>query len=273
MILDWNTQCKKIHKLKKLSRDDPSDNKRVFSQEAHYVKYLMIEGCNQLQIYDHWRKLKNGTASVFKDDPDLQVSMFAKIFKSGKEISAKVFEQHYEPIKIYKTEIQYLNSVKAPVWVKQYWLSMLIYWKFASQHAKTILINTTLCNWAMKHADIKNQRYGRHQDEIAQYNKLENGYVLSTGIAKKQNGRNFWFDWIKPDNEGEFIEVESLDKIKKPLKLITGNYKICPKCGKRFAFGGKSKTELCPVCYAEERKATIRNNSKKYYHTKKADKI
>jgi len=273
MILDWSRHCYKIHEKKKLSRDDPSDNKSIFSQEAHYIKFLSLKGLTYADIYFHWAKIKNGTASAFKGDPELMVTTFTKIYKSSLNVSDKVFSQHYEPIKIYKRELEFLNSIEAPVWVRQYWLCMLIYWKFSSQYTQTTLINTTLCNWAIRNTNIKNKKFGRHQDEIAKYNRLESGYVLSTDIVKKRNGRKYWFDWIKPDEDGEFIEIKNLDNLKKPLKLIRENVKTCQKCGKKFTYGGKSKTNLCPKCYAEERRRYKTQKDIERYHSKKSDRI
>ncbi len=247
MILDWSTQCYKIHKTRNLSRDDPSDNKSIFSQEAHYIKFLSLKGLSYRDIYFQWAKIKNGMAAVFKDEPEQMVATFARVYKSSLNVSEKVFKQHYTPVKLYKSEIKFLNSIEAPIWVRQYWLVMLIYWKFASQHTKNVEINGTLCNWALRQTDICNKRFGRHQDEIAQYNRTEDGYILSTGIAKKKNGRIYWFDWLKENNNGEIVEVKNLDNLKKALKLIVENKQTCPVCGKQFAFGGKCKRLMCGI--------------------------
>jgi len=273
MILDWSRQCYKIHQTRKLSRDDPSDNKSVFSQEAHYIKFLSLKGLTYRDIYFQWVKIKNGMASVFKDDPEAVAATFAKVYKSSLNIADKTFKQHYVPIKIYKSEIKFLNSVKAPVWVRQYWLAMLIYWKFASQHTKNVEINGTLCNWALRQTKLADNYFGHHQDEIASFNRVGDGYVLSSGIAKKKGGRIYWFDWAEKEKDDEAIEVKNLDNVKKALKLIVENRQTCSLCGKQFAFGGKCKRLLCPTCYEKERKKLINAASKKYYYSKKSEKI
>ena len=273
MILDWSRHCYKIHQTRKLSRDDPSDNKSIFSQEAHYIKFLSLKGLPYRDIYFQWAKIKNGMASAFKDEPEQMTATFAKVYRTSLNIADKVFKQHYEPIHLYKSEINFLNSIKAPIWVRQYWMTMLIYWKFASQHTKNVEINSTLCNWALRQTNIANTKFGRHQDEIASFNKTDNGYVLSSGITKKKGGRTYWFDWANKEKDEVAIEVKNLDNIKKALKLIVENKQTCPVCGKQFAFGGKCKRLLCPTCYRKERKKLINAAAKKYYHTKKSDKI
>ena len=273
MILDWNAHCYKIHTTHKLDRSDPSNNKSIFSQETHYVKYLLMKNLTGPQILEYWRRIKNGMAAVFSDDPELRISTFGRIYKAAQNIPEKDFNRHYVPVKIYKSEINFLNKVSAPIWVKQYWMTMLIYWKFASQHTKNVNIDTTLCNWAMRHTDVANKRYGRHQDEIAQYNHLKSGYVMNTGIIKSRNCRNYWFDWSVEKSNEEFVEIKNLDNCKKALKLIVANTKICPKCGKRFTTSSKTKTDLCPNCYRLDLKQRENNRVKERYRLKKQDSI
>ena len=269
MILDWTTHCYYVYKTREFARDDPSDNKSLFSQETHYLKYWILKGLDFKQIYLQWIRIKNGMAAAFKDDPEMQVATFGKIYQAAQNITEKPFKQHYVPIKIYQSEIVFLNNIKAPKWVKQYWLIMLIYWKFASQHTKYVEINTTLCNWAMRQTDLKDKFFGHHQDTIAQYNRLEDGYVLSSGIVNRRNIRNFWFGWAIEKSNEEFVEIKSLDKCKKALKLIDENTKICPKCGKKFIASAKSKTDLCPECYRLERRLYKTKKDFEAYHKEK----
>lgn len=273
MILDWNAHCYKIHTTHKLDRSDPSNNKSIFSQETHYVKYLLMKNLTGPQILEYWRRIKNGMAAVFSDDPELRISTFGRIYKAAQNIPEKDFNRHYVPVKIYKSEINFLNKVDAPIWVKQYWMTMLIYWKFASQHTKNVNIDTTLCNWAMRHTSLKDTRFGLYQDKIAQYNHLKSGYVMNTGIIKSRNCRNYWFDWSVEKSNEEFVEIKNLDNCKTALKLLSGTRPKCRLCGKTFDLSLRRHTDLCPECYAIERKKVINENAKKYYHSKKADII
>ncbi len=273
MILDWSVHCYKIHTTRKLDRDDPSDNKSIFSQETHYIKFLMLKNMPYRDIYYHWTRIKNGMASAFKDDPELQLATFGRIYKAATNLSDKSFKQHYAPIRIYKSEITFLNSIKAPIWVKQYWLMMLIYWKFASQHTKNVVIDSTLCNWAMRHTSVKDARYGLYQDKIALYNHIEEGYVLNTGIIKKKNCRNYWFEWVNEKNDEEFVEIKNLDKCGRALKLITGNIQVCPICGQQFVVSARQRTELCPECYRIERRKRENERTNKWHKQKRRDEI
>ena len=273
MILDWNAHCYKIHTTRKLDRSDPSNNKSIFSQETHYVRYLMLKNVSKLKIYEHWSRIKNGMAAVFSDDPELRIGTFGRIYKAAETIPERVFNMHYGAVKIYKSEINYLNAIQAPIWAKQYWLTMLIYWKFASQHTKNVNIDTTLCNWAMRHTDLKDTRFGLYQDKLAQYNHLEKGYVMNTGIIKSRNCRNYWFDWSIEKSNEEFVEIKNLDNCKKALKLIVANIKICPKCGKRFTTSSKTKTDLCPECYSQERKQRENERTNKWHKQKRRESI
>ena len=273
MILDWSTHCYKIYKTKKVCRSDPSDNKSIFSQESHYIKFLTLRGMTYKDAFFQWVKIKNGMASVFKDDPEQQVATFARIYRSSTNISDKVFKQHYGPIKIYQSEINFLNSVQAPVWTKQYWMAMLVYWKFASQHTKNVEINGTLCNWAMRQSCAANKKFGRHQDEIAKYNYDGNRYVLRSGIAKIKNKRIYWFDWALDKSDEKFVEIINLDKIKKVLTMLVERSLVCPKCGKKFKASCRQQTDMCPDCYKKVRRQYKTKKDIERYHAKKLDTI
>lgn len=280
MILDWKKHCKQIKKTHLLSRDDPSDNKSIMSQEAHYIKYLtVVEELKPLakgkdnSAFKEWKKIENGTAAAFNGDPEQQFALFAKIYKFSKNIPPKVFERDYQPIKIYKSEIAFLNSLHVPLWMKQYWMMMLIYWKFASQFVKNVEITTTISNWAMRKANVTDKRYGLYQDKLAQQNRVGDGYVMSTAIYKKKNSRKYWFDWAVEESDEGFIEIKSLDKYEKALKLIVGYKEICPLCGKGFEITGRRQTNLCPSCYAEQRRKYKTSKQFEYRHREKPDEI
>ena len=223
--------------------------------------------------FKEWKKIENGTAAIFDGDPEQQFALFAKIYKFSKNIPPKVFEREYQPIKIYKSEIAFLNGLHVPLWMKQYWMMMLIYWKFASQFTKSVEVTTTISNWAMKKVNLSNTWFSRHQDEIAQYNRTGDGYVMSTAIYKKKNSRKFWFEWAVEESDGSSIEIKSLDKYEKALKLITGYTEICPLCGKGFEITGRRQTNLCPSCYAEQRRKYKTSKDLERYYRKKSDKI
>ena len=271
MILDWNAYCYKIHTTHKLNRIDPSDNKSIFSQETHYVRFLELRKMSYRDIYYHWTKIKNGMAAAFQDDPEMQVATFGRIFKASANIPEKVFNQHYSPVKIYKSEIRFLNSIQAPVWVKQYWLVMLVYWKFVSQHKKNVELNTTLCNWAMRQTNVKDTFFGHHQDKIAEFNQHNGGHVMCTSLARRKHGGViYWFDWAIEKSDEEFIEIKNLDKVQKATKLIVGNTMICPECGKKFIASDKQHTDLCPECYKKQRRNYINNKVRKLRESRKS---
>ena len=125
----------------------------------------------------------------------------------------------------------------------------------------------------MRHTCVKDNFFGHQQDKIAQYNRLDSGYVLSTGIIKRRNGRNYWFDWVNEKSDEEFVEIKNLDNCKKALKLINASRQICPICGKEFELAPRQRTELCPECYRNERKRRENERTNKWHKQKRRDII
>lgn len=255
VILDWKNYCEKVYKTKKFDRDDPSDNKSLFSQEAHYMKHLLLLGLTPRQINDEWLKLKNGMAHVFRDDPEMQQITFLKVYKSAEQIPDSIMEREYVPIRIYESESSFINNLDAPLWVKQYWYAMLIYWKFAAQYGKKVEINATLCNWALRQTDLVSTYYGHHQTQIGRYNQYEEGkFVLSSSVDSRRKSRYYWFSWLKNTTEDNFCEIKNLDKTKNAINNIISSKCVCPVCKRKFKPSIKQKTPLCPSCYLKKRR-------------------
>lgn len=273
MILDWKKHCEKIHKTHMLERGDPSDNKSLFSQESHYIKYLEYIGLEYRDIFMNWAKIKNGIASAFKDDPEQRLSTFKSVCKAASNINVEVFEHYYKPIYIYEVEIKKINSVKAPKWVKQYWLSMLVYWKFAKQYSQKVRMGTTLCNWAMRHTSLKDCSFGHHRDEIAFYNNNPEGRIMEISFLNKSDLYFYSFEWVSEEygEKQRRWKVSNINKFAKVIKMISSNFLICSKCGKLFEAKDKQRTSLCPECYKKHRRIAINNNAKKYYNKKEKE--
>lgn len=269
MILDWKKYCEEVYKTKKIRRDDPSDNKSVFSQESHYLKYLILQNLSKEEIFQEWLKIKNGMASAFKDDIELQRVSFFKIYKSASNLPDDIYDRDYKSVHIYKSEITFLNKIKAPKWVKQYWLAMLIYWKFAIQYTKKVRIDATLCNWAMRQTDLKDTLYSHHQEKIAQFNSYEPQHFVIKSLINPNGGERYYkMDWSVEKAQENSYEVKNLSLIKKFTKSLVNNKEICPMCGREYEKTSHQKTSLCSSCYLKTRAEKENERSKKNYRKK-----
>lgn len=263
MIVDWKLNCEHINRTKTLTDQDPSDAKYKYKQELIYLKYLMnIKKMDKQKCYREWLKITNGTASIFRTDKLGCNAQFNKMYQKANNYSyTKLnYAKRLEPIHIYKQEIDFLNNLDAPLWVRQYWACLLFYYKFESQNTQRVQKSTTLNTWCIKHTDIKTKRYGsKCQDIIAQYKNKLNIKVINDYI---KIGRDHYSSY-KPDfiqTDGEVIyTAKTINEIDKFLKLIKPSMNICTKCGKEFIKTPRTQRTICEECYYKHRRE-IKNN-------------
>lgn len=274
MIVDWAENCEKIFLTKKISFNDPSDNKSKFKQETVYLKYLIeVMKLDQQRCFEEWKLISNGIASAFAGD-NLQLEIeFYKLFKKAQKTRyTKInYKEKLKPIVIFQEEIDFLNNLDVPLWVRQYWGCLLFYYKFEIQNNNRVQKSSTLNAWCIRHTNYKAKMYGSVcQDAIAKY-KISCGVPIITDFVK--SGRDHY-----PSYRPEFlcesgkpaIICTNIGQLDEMLLLLHETEHICERCGEKFIVGSKTKRNLCDSCYAEYRKE-YKTQNKRLERAKKAD--
>jgi len=273
MILDWYSYCETVHSTKKLLTKDPADHKSLFKQEIFYVRYLIYKKhYTKLQCYTEWRKIKNGRANILKKDPDQLAIEFFNIYQAANRINR--IPGPLSEIIIFKDEVDYLNSLQVPKWIKEFWMAELIYYKFATQIYSQVELTPTVLSWCLRQVtDLKasNRTFFDHRDQIGKYN-------AQFEVIKINNLNNHEYNIMTPkflntDNKSPVLIINNLDQIKTGIKLIKDNYEICENCGKKFIKSSKSQTQLCTGCYKKYRRKYKTEKQKKYDDQKSLEKI
>lgn len=254
--------------------DMSGDNKKIrVRQEILYLVYLRnVLKYNKEQIFDEWLSIKNGTASFFISDKEQLTIEFSHLFaKSEKPIyNNHLLSTPLEPIKIFKSEINFLNSLDTPLWVKEYWFCLLFYYKFEVQNQKRVQLSTSLNNWCIKQCrSIKAKYYHNAPEEIVKSKKRLEKNIIDYHLKQSEEKYNSYTpSFLASDGEIKKIYY-CLDDIKKAIKLVKDIKIKCSKCGKSFVKTSKTKTTLCPQCYIDHR----RESKRKSYEKCKKQKI
>ena len=257
MILDWAKQCKKIHTTKEISRDDPADNKQHYAQEIVYLCYLRyVLKKTEVECYKEWKEIKNGVASVFKDDEEQLLIEFNSMYKktNSKRYMSLNYTTELDPVTIYNAEILFLNRVNAPIWVKQYWLCLLVYYKFMAQRYNRVQKTKTLNAWAIRQSEYKHKDYGGIcQDQIARYNKtIKKPAILDYTKISTERYSIYKPGFLKTKGKVK-CTCNDINDIQQLFTLLKSNYKKCDICGKKFEVNSKTKRTICEKCYRKYR--------------------
>ena len=275
LIVDWIKHCYKIDDTHRLDRDDPSDNKIYFKQEVTYIRFLINRGCDYDQCKENWLALENGVASQFKGDREQLSAQFHKTFAKAKTRAYSSIDGSHilDPVPIYLSEVKRINSLKAPKWVKEYFLVLLIYSKFMSQKKEKVEYSTTLVNWALRQVSDKSRTFRSYRD----------ARKVVADVIMKSKPRPIKFFPIKGNeryttysipfccSEGDVVAtIDSIDDLEhKIFGIIRSDTCVCRNCGTVFGINSKTKRDLCPGCYKTFRRGYKTMKDREYYHRKK----
>ncbi len=274
MIVDWARNCERIFEEKRLTEDEPIDTKIKYKQELIYLQYLINVKLliDKADLFEEWFKIENRCAqSVYYIEDNRQLLCeFEKIYHKAKRLvyTRINYKEHLKPVKIYKSEIDFLNGLDVPLWVKQYWAGLLFYYKFQVQNFKRVQKSRTVNSWCMRHVtDVETKRYGSNsQDRIAHYRTQlkEQGIDVFLDYLKVKNDN---YPTYKPAflaNSGEVVfQAETINEIDKFIKMIKISKCTCTECGREFEKKSKTKRTLCDKCYKNYRKKYKANFIKK----------
>lgn len=269
MIVDWYNNCKKIHRSKLINLSG-QDKRHKIKQEIVYLAFLRDHlHFNNQRIFKEWKKIKNGVAALFATDTEQQLIEFYHLYKksSSEKYTKLNYSRPLDPINIYEEEINFLNSLEVPLWVKQYWLSLLFYYKFACQSSHRVQISSSLNNWAINNCTaIIDERYSDKQDLIAKY-KIKIKKPIINYLPKTSQEHYNCYEMSFLQNNGRVLgKYKNINQINDAIKLLKETLYICPKCGCKFIKSSRSKTDLCPECYKTKRKEDVAKNVKKNYY-------
>jgi len=257
MIVDWARHCENVFTTKSLAREDPSDNKSYHKQEIIYLKFLREVGkYSDDQCFGEWKKLTNGTAAESAGSNDLTLKL---IYGKIREQSFSMYQQidcqkRLSPVCIYQKELDFLNGIDAPVWVRQYWLVLLVYYKFVSQSYSRVFKSPTLNSWSIRQTEYKDKRFGsKCQDKISEYQlKLGRDIMIVSPPMKGEKHPSYVPEFLETSGAVAKMVV-SLEDVGEVIGLILPTVGICEECGRHFEKTAKTKRKLCDICYRQKR--------------------
>lgn len=233
------------------------------------IKYLREKKWPNEKIYQKWKYFRA------KDKPDYDENLFKENFKSYFNNSFNaVFKKKYSTIIVYQDEIDYINSIPAPLWVRQYIYILTIHSR-ASGYDTYDHLPFDEYHWFLSIVNnntsiLKSRLIARLRElEILKivgikemYESLpiidDNGFIVGyENEATIINERLTVKLPVKIKSNKRFKYVTILDALK-DIGKIHSIYK-CPICGKEYEFTKRMQRDICINCYTKKR------NKQKHY--------
>lgn len=238
------------------------------------VKYLRDKRYPESEIFEKWKFFWSQHKTTYDDDD------FKCNFKSFSGNARNVIFNKYLKIEIFQEEIDYINSLPLPLWMRQYIYVLLLHSKATGNNKYDSLPYDDYHWWL----DIKNRHDSDHKAILAV--KLK-----ELGIVKIVHIVEHYESFPEINNDGELIgyaqnvdiindrlqfllpvQITSTDSVKYEtiLDALNDMVKInnlyrCPLCGTTFQINNKTKRYICDDCYLKNRKKAAREIMKKKY--------
>lgn len=224
------------------------------------LKYLQEQGYTKEEAFEIWKPIYESVYGVYNPDQTFGPTMFEGVWNKA----SKFAQKHIKLITIYENELDIINNMTCPKWIKEVVLLVLATVKSKNKYEYHELPISKL----IKFSSITR----RTADNVMQVRKIMEQYGLLRCEVEE------WYDeidgettlidkyiFIFPKPEGDPVfTVQNVLETQQYFKLIT-MYKICVTCGSKFIYNMNTKRDVCKSCWQHEQvsKALVRKNAKK----------
>lgn len=228
------------------------------------VKYLKIkyesEGLSPKELKDKikslWEPIYNTRYDKEEvDDYALYINKhFNEVYNRGRNVS---LEKTFAKIIIYQSELDYINSVPAPKWFREFLFLFLGHCKAT----KSYIYDYAPTKDYMRYLSIKT----KNRDAITMtiYDKLKKLGLWEEVVVITETNKKYFkaekdvdikFKYslpVEPKGLVAFQFDRQIDLIKR-LDVITNIYK-CDICGSEFEINNRTQRTICDKCYKKNR--------------------
>lgn len=189
---------------------------------------------------------------MFKHDKEQCRIEFQHLVNSARKIPEKSFNMKKPTIRVYKSEIDYLNKLDAPYWVRQYWLGYLLWYKFMLSQYSTVSSSVSVEGWIYRQIDTEHDFKYKHTEINAWNRKNNNPFKKNVGTK----GTYSLIEWVGPTDKMDRVLgiYHDPSEFKQFLPLLKRGTRVCPICGAEFDFSSKTKRDVCEKCWQKGEK-------------------
>ena len=238
------------------------------------IRFLRQKRTPKEKIYQIWKSFRA------KDKPEYDEEALRENFKSFYDNSlCVVFNDKYSVLRLYQEEIDYINSLPAPLWIRQYIYMLLLhikgtsnenydflpyddYYRFlAIKNNHSSILKAQLIKKLRSFGIVKNVKVSETYDELPVCN--EDG--LQVGVENNVTVVNERLSIKLPIKSPKTVVkdyINIMDAIGDMDKYIHSYYK-CPVCGATYEFTNRMQRGVCKSCYIKQRNKKAANGMRK----------
>ena len=236
VIFDWDANTLKI-----LNTGQYTTRNKQYLEQLNLIKFLIEMGKDKKEIFEIWKKTDSILLQKIADDVDELDFVFNKLYLSAR--SWKIVRGY--PINIYKSEINYINSLDVLPWIKEYLLALLCVYKYYGKP------------WCKYSEEVRRfcfsvTYYGREREKMKTYLAECVNKYMPYRMYTSENGVYYKCNFAV--EEGDLLV-----QIQEPrqVQLLFGyieNMHTCQQCNEKFIYNSRTyHNTLCPSCVKKNR--------------------
>lgn len=231
-VFDWAENSEKI-----LNGEGYTTKVHQTFEQIMLFCYLREKGYNKEQIFDLWIKTDSLLLQKIGDDKDQRDKYFGKLLSD----STKYKIEKGNEIKIYQSEIDFINKMEVSMWIKQYVLTMLCIYKWYGK--EWCRYDNKIKRFCYSCTSQKKENNSSNSKVLSECCNEYNPYVVrykDASVVFKQNIENSGNVLSTINNPRNVLECMKLLKCEK----------TCIKCGRVYEYNYHNKhLSFCPKCY------------------------
>lgn len=279
MIIDWYTHCMGLMASRHLSREDPSDNKCFFRQEVVFIRFLVGHGCPIDEARDIWLSIDNGTAELWRDDPEQLAIEFGTVFQRAMSRPYAFVDrcQPLQAVSIYQAEVDAIEAIRADGWVRKFLMGLLVFYKFSAEAGIKAEYSPSLVNWLTRKVIAGSghnfRRYDDAREPLMRAVRATKPVPLKfVPVQRGDRYSSYSVPGVLSNNGNVVCTIPDLNHIDDALALVGNDCGVCSECGRKFVVGPNTKKTICPECYRVKRKL-YQTIKQKEYDSKKSKTV
>ena len=271
MLIDYNKSIEQV-----LTTGTYPHKYKIFSEQMAVFQYLYTEKKkSKEQIYEFWKTTDTPITNSYRDtreEDDLK-AMFNFIWNLAMTRNP-LYATHYHEAKIWKEELDYINSLPVAQWYRKYLVCLLALAKtFPSQPFPytTLTIESVI----LKKCGLQKEMKDSKRKKMAAWNNELHLYDISWPKFGGPLQMKVLIDYNIKDAGGSIdyndvplvVTDVDLTGIEKVLNMCASGSVNCKECGKQIFVGPNYQRAhpLCDDCSSKPRKKVVCDSCGKEY--------
>lgn len=265
MIFDWQDNSNKVLETHRLSEGDDWEARRKWTQECALLRHVRHGlGWDEDKARSFWEGISNGLKVAMSYDPAEVDRVWDGLWEaSGRLGPLKPLSKGW----VTEGDLAFLDSLEAPLWVRRYWLALLIWIRSAKATHGMAEYDGHVNAWLLRQVrEVPSM--GNAKKTLGRWS-VACGRPFPLTTARAGKGAKVVYVLDGRFGGGSVIGEFSPSECASAFSLLERKTFVCRVCGARFDSSRFGKMKLCDSCRIKVRLSANKEAHRKYDEKKR----